>query len=283
LSSAENVFVERENAVEARPVGAQNWDVAVDQGGYGPILRLVYRILYRFLASLARLAARSGRSKDLEIIVLRHQLAVLRRQNNRIPLIEDDRTLLGAIAAALPRPRRIGWIVTPNTLLRWHRRRIARHWTQPHRPPRRPSTTAEIRRLIIAMATNNPTWGYRRIHGELTNLGHQNRGLHSLANPQTPRHRPRTRAKRSDMDPVPAPQAAIACDFASIAPHSYAATTSCSSSTPPPARSTSPASPPTPPAHGQPKQPATSYYATPINSQNHERWSVTEAANSSTH
>ena len=89
------------------------------------------RILYRLIATLARLAVRSGRSKDLEIMVLRHQLAVLQRQINRPEIDDGDRTLLGAIAAALPRPQRTGWIVTPNTLLRWHRRRIARHWTQP--------------------------------------------------------------------------------------------------------------------------------------------------------
>ncbi|MCP5028903.1 MAG: transposase [Actinomycetia bacterium] len=121
---------------------------------------------------MTRLAVRTGRSKDLEIIVLRHQLTVLRRQNSRTPLTEDDRSLLGAIAAALPRSQRGGWLVAPETLLRWHRRRIARHWTQPARPPGRPSTTAEIRRLAIDMATNNPTWGYRRITAELGGLGH---------------------------------------------------------------------------------------------------------------
>ena len=130
------------------------------------------RILYRLLVSLAGLAVRSGRSKDLEIIVLRHQLAVLHRLNNRPALAEEDRALLGAIAAALPRRRRDGWLVTPETLLRWHRRRIARHWTRPCRRPGRPCTSVELRRLIIEMATNNPTWGYRRITGELAGLGH---------------------------------------------------------------------------------------------------------------
>ena len=105
----------------------------------------MYRILYRFLASLVRLTVRSGRSKDLEIIVLRHQLTVLHRQNNRPALADEDRALLGAIAAALPRRQRAGWLVTPDTLLRWHRRRIARHWTQPTRPVGRPPTTAENR------------------------------------------------------------------------------------------------------------------------------------------
>jgi putative transposase len=64
------------------------------------------------------------------------------------------------------------WLVTPDTLLRWHRRRIARHWTQPSRSPGRPSTAVEIRRLVLRMATENSTWGYRRIHGELLRLGH---------------------------------------------------------------------------------------------------------------
>ena len=136
---------------------------------WGPMCR----VLYRLLVSLVRLAVRSGRSKDLEIIVLRHQLAVLRRQNHRPALADEDRALLGAIAAAVPRPQRTGWLVTPETLLRWHRRRIARHWTQPCRAPGRPCTSVELRRLIIEMATNNPTWGYRRITGELVGLGHR--------------------------------------------------------------------------------------------------------------
>jgi hypothetical protein len=147
--------------------------VGADQARCTACWVLTFRILYRFLTSLARLAARSGHSKDLEIIVLRHQLAVLRRNGDKPQLTNDDRTLLGTIAAALPRTRRAGWLVTPETLLRWHRRRIARHWTQPHRRPGRPSTTAEIQRLIIDMATDNPTWGYRRITGELTSLGHR--------------------------------------------------------------------------------------------------------------
>ena len=176
----------------------------------------MYRILYRFLASLARLTVRSGRSKDLEIIVLRHQLAVLRRQIDRPELTDADRSLLGAIAAALPRPSRAGWLVTPDTLLRWHRCRIARHWTQPHRPPGRPSTSAEIRRLALRLAAENPTWGYRRIHGELAGLGHRLAAstVWQILN-------------NAGIDPAPTrsevtwsqflrSQAAVACDFATI-------------------------------------------------------------------
>jgi len=138
-----------------------------------PSWQAVFRIFYRFLTVLARLAVRSGRSKDLEIIVLRHQLHVLRRQVDRPSVTEADRTLLGAIAAALPRRLRRGWIVTPETLLRWHRRRIARHWTQPpRRRPGKPPTCAGLRQLVVRLAKENPTWGHRRIHRELVDLGH---------------------------------------------------------------------------------------------------------------
>ncbi len=89
----------------------------------------MFRLLYRLIAALARLAVRSGRSKDLEIIVLRHQLQLLRRHIDRPIANDDDRALLGAVAAALPRRLRHGWIVTPETLLRWHRKRTAKHWT----------------------------------------------------------------------------------------------------------------------------------------------------------
>ena len=133
----------------------------------------MHRTLYRLVIGLVGLAVRSGRSKDLEIIVLRHQLAVLRRQVDRPAINDDDRALLGVVAQALSRRVRAGWIVTPETLLRWHRRRVARHWTHPPRRGGRPLTAALIRQLITDMAAENPTWGYRRIHGELVGLGHR--------------------------------------------------------------------------------------------------------------
>ncbi|MCP3994753.1 MAG: transposase [bacterium] len=176
----------------------------------------MFRILYRFLALLARLAVRSGRSRDLEIIVLRHQLTVLRRQVDRPAINNDDRTLLGAIATALPRRLREAWIVTPETLLRWHRRRIARHWTQPNRRPGRPSIDAAVVSLIVEMATDNPTWGYRRITGELKRIGH-------IVGASTVWRI----LKQHNIDPSPnrtdvtwtqflRSQAAVACDFATI-------------------------------------------------------------------
>ena len=132
----------------------------------------MFCLFYRLLVSLVVLAARSGRSKDLEIVVLRHQLAVLQRTAKPPTLNDRDRSLLAAIARVLPLARRYGWLVTPDTLLRWHRRLIARRWTQPTRRPGRPSTTGEIRTLVIRMARQNPTWGYRRITGEFARLGH---------------------------------------------------------------------------------------------------------------
>lgn len=87
--------------------------MGVDQAKLGPILEAVFSILYRVPASMARLAVRSGRSKDLEIIVLRHQLGLLRRDNNSPALIDNGRSVLSPIAQALPRPRRNGCLVTP--------------------------------------------------------------------------------------------------------------------------------------------------------------------------
>ena len=176
----------------------------------------MYRIFYALMAALARLAVRCGRSKDLEIIVLRHQIMVLRRAVNRPSVTNEDRSLLGAIAQALPRARRAGWLVTPDILLRWHRRRIARHWTHPSRPPGRPATAVEVRRLVVQMATENRTWGYRRIHGELVGLGHR---LAASTVWQI--------LKTHGIDPAPGrttltwtdflrSQAAVACDFVTI-------------------------------------------------------------------
>ena len=176
----------------------------------------MYRISYRFLASLARLTVRSGRSKDLEIIVLRHQLAVLRRQIDRPELTDSDRSLLGAIAAALARPSRTGWLVTPDTLLCWHRRRIVGHWTQPQRPPGRPSTSAELRRLALRLAAENPTWGYRRIQGELAGLGHRLAASTVWQILNNARIDPAPTRSEVTWSQFLRSQAAVACDFATI-------------------------------------------------------------------
>ena len=106
--------------------------------------------------------------------MLRHQNAVLRRQISRVRYQPDDRLWLSALSRLIPR-RRWGEVfaVTPATLLAWHRRLAARKWDYTNRrPPGRPSTVAAIRKLVIRMATDNPTWGHRRVQGELAKLGH---------------------------------------------------------------------------------------------------------------
>jgi len=102
--------------------------------------------------------------------VLRHQVAVLQRQVTRPRFEPDDRVILTAFARVIGRERWSIFLVKPDTPLRWHRRLVANHWTYPHRPGR-PSTIVETRKLILRLARMNPTWGYRRIHGELARLG----------------------------------------------------------------------------------------------------------------
>jgi putative transposase len=128
-----------------------------------------YRLV-RLVLELLVLRVRTDRSKDVEILVLRHQLGVLQRQIPRPRFEPDDRAILTAFARVLGRDRWPLFMVKPDTILRWHRRLVANHWTYPHRPGR-PSTTVETRRMIIRLARENPTWGYRRIHGELARLG----------------------------------------------------------------------------------------------------------------
>ena len=107
--------------------------------------------------------------------MLRHQIAVLQRQVRSPRLSWADRAVLAALTRRLSTAhrRRLHLIVTPRTLLRWHAELVNRHWTYRHRTPGRPRTGPAIRRLALEMARDNPTWGYRRICGELTGLGHK--------------------------------------------------------------------------------------------------------------
>src|SRR5690242_3967264 len=127
-------------------------------------------MLVRLLSWLA-LPARSDTAKDVEILILRHEVAVLRRTNTRPMLTWLDRALLSALTRLLPTPLRQLRLVSPRTLLRWHAQLIARHWTYQHRQPGRPPTAPPIRALVLRMAHENPRWGYRRIQGELIGLG----------------------------------------------------------------------------------------------------------------
>jgi putative transposase len=136
-------------------------------------LRFAYLAVLRVFGWLA-LLARSDRAKDAEILILRHQVAVLQRQVKAPRLSRADRAALAALARLLPRGslRHLRLIVSPRTLLRWHADLVRRRWACPRRAPGRPRTAQAICLLVLEMAQDNPGWGYRRIHGELTGLGH---------------------------------------------------------------------------------------------------------------
>ena len=130
----------------------------------------VYLALRRLL-ELMVLCWRSTDAKEVEILILRHQLAILRRQHPRPRLQPKDRALLAALSRLLPRPRWSILVVTPETLLRWHRRMVRRHWTDPAPTRGRPPIPDQLQSLIVRLATENPRWGYQRIRGELLHLG----------------------------------------------------------------------------------------------------------------
>ena len=117
------------------------------------------------------LLARGDAAKDLELMVLRHQLGVPRRQVPRPKLEPADRALLAAVSRVLPRSRWSCFLVKPETLLHWHRRLVAGSCTYPHRGPGRPPLGQELQQLIVRLARENPRWGYQRIQGELLHLG----------------------------------------------------------------------------------------------------------------
>ena len=118
------------------------------------------------------LLGRSQASKDAEIMMLRHEVTVLRRQVTRPKLDWADRAFLAALARQLPAVLRAHRLVTPGTLLTWHRRLITRKWTYPNQSGR-PGPAQDIRDVVLRLAQENPAWGYRRVHGELSRLGHQ--------------------------------------------------------------------------------------------------------------
>src|SRR6201984_2866114 len=132
---------------------------------------LAYQLLVTVLAWFA-LLARSSSAKDAEILALRHEVAVLRRANPRPRMSWADRAVLAALARIMPKALRACRIVTPGTLLRWHRRLVAARWRQP-RPPGRPPVPDELVALMVRLARENSRWGVVGIQGELRRLGHR--------------------------------------------------------------------------------------------------------------
>ena len=135
------------------------------------LIRLVYLLTLRLFGWLV-LLARSDTSKDVEILVLRHKVAILRRQVTGPKPDWADRAVIAALTRLLPRCLRLHRIVTPATLLAWHQRLIKNTWTYPSTPGRLP-VPEEIRELVRRLARQNPRWGHRRIQGELLGLGHR--------------------------------------------------------------------------------------------------------------
>jgi hypothetical protein len=159
--------------------------------------KFAYLTLCRSIQLLV-LLARGDAGKDLESLVLRHQLTVLRRQTPRPRFGPADRAVLAAISRALPRARWSCFLVRPETLLRWHRRLVAGAWTYAHRGTGRPPLDQELQQLIIRLARENPRWGYQRIKGELSS---------SASGSRQPRSAPRCAAtgwtRRRDRQPRP--------------------------------------------------------------------------------
>jgi putative transposase len=135
---------------------------------------MAFSFLYLAVRAVLGALVRSRRGlhvKDLELLVLRHELKVLRRQVPRPTLGTPDRALLAAAAFHLPRSSRGMLLVTPRTLLRWHQALVRRKWRQTPGQRGRPKLPAEVRELVVRLARENPRWGHRRICGELAKLG----------------------------------------------------------------------------------------------------------------
>nr|WP_324606701.1 IS3 family transposase [Kitasatospora azatica] len=201
--------------------------------------------------------ARSSAAKDAEILVLRHQLSVLERGRPKQPFALGDRAVIAALVGLLSKRQRLSLklSITPRTVLRWHARLVARKWTYPHRGPGRPAKPEALRALVLRLARENDTWGYRRIHGELLNLGWKvaastiweilkKAGIRRPNAPTAPGHGS-SPLRRKGSSPSTS---------STWTPCFSGACSSCSSSSTAPGACTSPASPATSPRSGQPSR-----------------------------
>ena len=123
------------------------------------------------MLQLFQLRRRERDELAVEVVVLRHEVSVLRRQVARLALRPADRAVLAGLSRLMSKVRRQRLFVQPETLLRWHRDLIRRRWRYRQRSPGRPGLPAGTTQLVVRLARENPTWGYRRIHGELATMG----------------------------------------------------------------------------------------------------------------
>jgi len=154
-------------------LSAVSWTLTPGLGrGEHPAVTLsfLYRAFWRVL-QLIRLIGRRDTDLAIEVVILRHEVAVLRRQVHRPALEPADRAVLAGLARLLTRQRLGHLFVQPSTLLRWHRDLVAKRWTYPHGRPGRPAIAKGTTAVVLRLAKENPQWGYRRIHGELATMG----------------------------------------------------------------------------------------------------------------